>query len=244
VNNEYSLTGRPVNYETYTTDYKVPTDFKILVASVASVPVILYGGIAATPYIAKGMLAAVPYATTATILAGRYGPEAIGFAAGALGYDGDIPGTQGDEFGKLINKGLRIGASKFYGKFSRYADEGAEYISSHLDGINFDKDVFINKLEKGTKLYQWTPDGKVRGDYFSTSPTDINLGLPSIDGIPAYLDDVTKTLKKRTLVEVTLEESVEVLQSTADDIDSWIPGIKEKFKGGDTQISVQILKTK
>jgi len=203
--------------------------------AIISAPLIIFGGELALPSIAKGVLTAAPYATTASLLAGRYGPEAIGFAAGALGYDGDIPGTEGDEFGKLINKGLKIGASKFYGKFSRYADEGVEFISSHLNGIDFRKDVFTKKLEKGSKLYQWTIDG-VLGDYFSTNPDNLNLGLPTLDGIPAFVDNVTGKLRKRTLVEITLDESVEVLQSTASDADSWIPAIKGKFKGGDTQI--------
>ncbi len=50
-----------------------------------------------------------PAATVISHLVG-----AIGFAAGALGYDGEIPVASGDEFGKLINKGLKLGGA--YGR--------------------------------------------------------------------------------------------------------------------------------
>jgi RHS repeat-associated protein len=106
-----------------------------------------------------------------------------------------------------------------------------------ITGINFSKSVSEVSLDSKSKLFQWTIDGKL-GEYFSTSKSAKNLGLPQMaDGTPAYMDRITNTLKPRTLVEVTLPENtlLKGLKSTAKDIEPW-DGASGLNKGGDTQI--------
>ena len=103
--------------------------------------------------------------------------------------------------------------------------------------VHFSKSVSEVSLDSKSKLYQWTIDGKL-GEYFSTSKSAKNLGLPQMaDGTPAYMDRVTNTLKPRTLVEVNLPENTQLkgLKSTAKDIEPW-DGASGLNKGGDTQI--------
>jgi RHS repeat-associated protein len=45
-----------------------------------------------------------PLTTGTALAAGKYGPEALGFAAALFGYDGEIPGTNGDDLARLLNK--------------------------------------------------------------------------------------------------------------------------------------------
>jgi hypothetical protein len=179
-----------------------------------------YGGAALLPYVAEWFVAAAPAATTATLAAGKYGPDAVGFAAGALGYDGDIPGASGDELGRLVNKGLRKGAAKFYKGFSHYAKMGADDLGERLLGINFKKDVFETVLKKGSKVIQYVDDktGKV-GNYFAPVGSDAStLGINT---------------KGRTAKTFTLTKDVTVLQSTAADYTNKTTG--KTYSGGGTQ---------
>ena len=190
------------------------------VAAILMTPVIIFGGEAVLPYLASWGLSLAPYATSTALLAGRYGPDAIAFAGGALGYDGEIPGTSGDELGRLVNKGLKVGATKFYSKFSSFSSRGSSYIASHLKGIDFSKDVFETVLEKGTKVVQYVDDatGKV-GNYFAPVGTDAStLGIKT---------------KGRTPKIFTLSEDVKVLQSTAADYTDEASGAV--YSGGGTQ---------
>ena len=150
-------------------------------------------------------------AASGILATGKYGPEALGFAAGAMGFDGEIPGTSGDEFGRLVSKGLKSGASRFYAKFPGFA-ENPQRIVDHLRGIDFSKDVFETTIEKGTVLEQWVGKHGV-GDYFTMPGED-----PSKLGI-----DITGRTKKIFVVT----EDTKVLQSTTADI--------EKHKGGALQ---------
>ncbi|AWW29630.1 hypothetical protein DN752_05565 [Echinicola strongylocentroti] len=67
-------------------------------------------------------------AASGILATGKYSPEALGFAAGAMGFDGEIPGTSGDEFGRLINKGFKLGGA--YGRMKNFYGSLGELLTN------------------------------------------------------------------------------------------------------------------
>lgn len=84
---------------------------------------------------AVGAIAGTSAYNTAILGAGSYGPEVIGIFAGLAGYDAEIPGTSGDNLGKLIRSGVGDALSYFVklgDKPSAWAG-GAELIDNVLE---------------------------------------------------------------------------------------------------------------
>jgi Bacterial toxin 46 len=97
-----------------------------------------------------------------------------------------------------------IGRINTAGDFYTASGFDPQEAAQHMAGINFDENVSVTTLEKGSVVNQWVDNttGQV-GNYFTTGANgDANLGL---------------NISDRTLHQYTLTQDVKVLQSTAAD---------------------------
>jgi len=110
---------------------------------------------------------------------------------------------------------------------SYYNKSGYINYDNHLRGIDFDKEVKSISVEKGEYLYQYCKiDAKGNlqiGDYFYTTK-DININNLGFDA------------EGRVMIRVKLQEKSDFLQSTAADIEDWMPGSTKVFQGGEIQL--------
>jgi RHS repeat-associated protein len=115
-------------------------------------------------------------------------------------------------------------AEKFY-KSVGFLDDVER--TSHLKGINFTEAVEKITLKKGTVVEQWVKEGGEVGSYFASEGADAaKLGIKT---------------EGRVLKKFTLQENVEVLKSTTNDIKK---GEVIKHTGGETQYFNPELKNK
>ena len=109
-----------------------------------------------------------------------------------------------------------------------YKEAGYKDYDNHLRGIDFDSEVEVITLNKGTKLYQY-------------SYIDEDTGLPKT-GSYFYSDSKVDASKlgfdvdDRKMYESSLEKTSELLKSKAANIEDWEPGSHKVFSGGETQL--------
>lgn len=115
-------------------------------------------------------------------------------------------------------------------------------ISSHLEGIDFTKDVRLTPLEAGAKrLYQFQAPGDLKvaptrqGDYYAeggASPTSLGISPQATRHWLGEKDPIDKNLHEYKITSTTI-----ALETTARAIlDTWsVPGAKIQTEGGGIQ---------
>ena len=187
--------------------------------------------------VADGIALALPFvpggASTA-IKAARATATAADIVAGAMTVSDGIENGSGLE---VASGALQVlgGLSSATGLVSRcskeakaknfYNKSGMDSLDAkdHMKGIDFNKDVKVKTLKKGTKVDQWQGKGKAQGNYYTkpgTSPD--TLGIDS---------------SGRVKSEYILNKDTDVLQSIAADTskNKSIENPSIKGKGGGTQ---------
>jgi RHS repeat-associated protein len=142
----------------------------------------------------------------------------------ALGYAiGKISGRFFNSIRAIATKRVAL-ANNFY-KEAGITDDVQR--ASHLNGIDFSKEVQTVTYKKGTTLEQWTyldANGNPKtGNYYTLPGTD-----PKTLGIP---------LEGRVKTQVVLQEETNFLKSTASEVENWNkPGSGEMLQGGGNQL--------
>ncbi|MCR5188257.1 MAG: hypothetical protein K6C97_04915 [Treponema sp.] len=187
--------------------------------------------------VADGIALALPFvpggASTA-IKAARATAAAADIVAGAMTVSDGIENRSGFE---VASGALQVlgGLSSATGLVSRcskeakaknfYKESGfnAQKTEEHIRGIDFNKDVKVKTLKKGTKVDQWQVKGNPQGYYYTKPGTSPNtLGIDSTG---------------RIKTEYIVNNDTKVLQSTAADTirDRKVDYLPAKGKGGGTQ---------
>lgn len=160
--------------------------------------------------------------------------DSLGIVAGAMTVSDGIENGSGLE---VASGALQVlgGLSSATGLVSRcskeakaknfYKESGfnTQKTKDHMRGIDFNKDVKVTTLKKGTKVDQWQVKGKPQGDYYTKPGTSPNtLGIDSTD---------------RIKTEYIVNNDTKVLKSTAADTirDRKVDYLPAKGKGGGTQ---------
>lgn len=136
-------------------------------------------------------------------------------ASGALQVLGGLSSATG-----LVSRCSKEAKAKNFYKESGF---NTQKTKDHMRGIDFNKDVKVTTLKKGTKVDQWQVKGKPQGDYYTKPGTSPNtLGIDSTD---------------RIKTEYIVNNDTKVLKSTAADTirDRKVDYLPAKGKGGGTQ---------
>jgi RHS repeat-associated protein len=109
-----------------------------------------------------------PYSIRIGVAASKYGPEAVGFTAGVLGYDGVFPGG-GDELGQLLSKKLILGKAHIIDKYAKSIEESFSMFKEGF-GLGIPK-VFSPSNQIIQAMYQTVKEGK----QIAFDITDVNI---------------------------------------------------------------------
>jgi len=104
--------------------------------------------------------------------------------------------------------------------FYRSQGMSEKKIAQHMKGIDFTKPVEVTTLKPGTVVSQWQKPGAPQGNYYTPPGTDSGtLGMNPAGKVE---------------LQYVVKEPVQVLKSTAGDIEDW-EGSGVTFQGGGTQ---------